>query len=258
MQLIILLLFHTRRIPGKNKSKRELQLIFIGYKYTENALVYFTPILVKIMCCAYLAMSQSLMVPNAEKTDRMSSSVRSRWMLARYNLKTRASNSQLQSRVNIFNQPVVTLRLSHNFINAGLGLGHLARPSHLKKEVITGNLSIFLKYCFSSFKHCIRILWYSCHRREFRSSGREQVVRLLVVRTPQRQSPAEGKLAFRRIIYLFVTSFSCLLTFPLDIESWIIEFWTLCLPVIASQLIVIERIGPNGRNAVFIESSLVS
>ena len=46
MQLIILLLFHTRRIPGKNKSKRELQLIFIGYKYTENALVYFTPILV--------------------------------------------------------------------------------------------------------------------------------------------------------------------------------------------------------------------
>ena len=155
MQLIILLLFHTRRIPGKNKSKRELQLIFIGYKYTENALVYFTPILVKIMCCAYLAMSQSLMVPNAEKTDRMSSSVRSRWMLARYNLKTRASNSLLQSTVMIFNQPVVTLRLSHNFINAGLGLGHLARPSHLKKEVITGNLSIFLKYCFSSFQYCI-------------------------------------------------------------------------------------------------------
>ena len=155
MQLIILLLFHTRRIPGKNKSKRELQLIFIGYKYTENALVYFTPTLVKIMCCAYLAMSQSLMVPNAEKTDRMSSSVRSRWMLARYNLKTKASNSQLQSRVNIFNQPVVTLRLSHNFINAGLGLGHLARPSHLKKEVITGNLSIFLKYCFNSFQYCI-------------------------------------------------------------------------------------------------------
>ena len=155
MQLIILLLFHTRRIPGKNKSKRELQLIFIGYKYTENALVYFTPILVKIMCCAYLAMSQSLMVPNAEKTDRMSSSVRSRWMLARYNLKTRASNSLLQSTVMIFNQPVVTLRLSHNFINAGLGLGHLARPTHLKKEVITGNLSIFLKYCFSSFRYCI-------------------------------------------------------------------------------------------------------
>ena len=155
MQLIILLLFHTRRIPGKNKSKRELQLIFIGYKYTENALVYFTPILVKIMCCAYLAMSQSLMVPNAEKTDRMSSSVRSRWMLARYNLKTRASNSLLQSTVIILNQPVVTLRLSHNFINAGLGLGHLARPSHLKKEVITGNLSIFLKYCFSSFQYCI-------------------------------------------------------------------------------------------------------
>ena len=155
MQLIILLLFHTRRIPGKNKSKRELQLIFIGYKYTENALVYFTPILVKIMCCAYLAMSQSLMVPNAEKTDRMSSSVRSRWMLARYNLKTRASNSLLQSTVMIFNQPVVTLRLSHNFINAGLGLGHLARPSHLKKEVITGNLSIFLKYCFNSFQYCI-------------------------------------------------------------------------------------------------------
>ena len=146
MQLIILLLFHTRRIPGKNKSKRELQLIFIGYKYTENALVYFTPILVKIMCCAYLAMSQSLMVPNAEKTDRMSSSVRSRWMLARYNLKTRALNSLLQSTVIILNQPVVTLRLSHNFINAGLGLGHLARPSHLKKEVITGNLSIFLIY----------------------------------------------------------------------------------------------------------------
>ena len=155
MQLIILLLFHTRRIPGKNKSKRELQLIFIGYKYTENALVYFTPILVKIMCCAYLAMSQSLMVPNAEKTDRMSSSVRSRWMLARYNLKTRASNTQMQSTVIILNQPVVTLCLSHNFINAGLGLGHLARPTHLKKEVITGNLSIFLKYCFSSFQYCI-------------------------------------------------------------------------------------------------------
>ena len=155
MQLIILLLFHTRRIPGKNKSKRELQLIFIGYKYTENALVYFTPILVKIMCCAYLAMSQSLMVPNAEKTDRMSSSVRSRWMLARYNLKTRALNSLLQSTVIILNQPVVTLCLSHNFINAGLGLGHLARPSHLKKEVITGNLSIFPKYCFSSFQYCI-------------------------------------------------------------------------------------------------------
>ena len=144
MQLIILLLFHTRRIPGKNKSKRELQLIFIGYKYTENALVYFTPILVKIMCCAYLAMSQSLMVPNAEKTDRMSSSVRSRWMLARYNLKTRALNSLLQSTVIILNQPVVTLRLSHNFINAGLGLGHLARPSHLKKEVITETCPSFL------------------------------------------------------------------------------------------------------------------
>ena len=71
-------------------------------------------------------------------------------MLARYNLKTRALNSLLQSTVIILNQPVVTLRLSHNFINAGLGLGHLARPSHLKKEVITGNLSIFLKYCFSS------------------------------------------------------------------------------------------------------------
>ena len=155
MQLIILLLFHTRRIPGKNKSKRELQLIFIGYKYTENALVYFTPILVKIMCCAYLAMSQSLMVPNAEKTDRMSSSVRSRWMLARYNLKTRASNTQMQSTVIILNQPVVTLCLSHNFINAGLGLGHLARPSHLTKGAITGNLSIFLKYCFSSFQYCI-------------------------------------------------------------------------------------------------------
>ena len=107
------------------------------------------------MCCAYLAMSQSLMVPNAEKTDRMSSSVRSRWMLARYNLKTRALNSLLQSTVIILNQPVVTLRLSHNFINAGLGLGHLARPSHLKKEVITGNLSIFLEYCLSSFQYCI-------------------------------------------------------------------------------------------------------
>ena len=105
------------------------------------------------MCCAYLAMSQSLMVPNAEKTDRMSSSVRSRWMLARYNLKTRALNSLLQSTVIILNQPVVTLRLSHNFINAGLGLGHLARPSHLKKEVITETCPSFLNIV--SFQYCI-------------------------------------------------------------------------------------------------------
>ena len=166
------------------------------------------------------------MVPNAEKTDRMSSSVRSRWMLARYNLKTRASNSQLQSTVIILNQPVVTLRLSHNFINAGLGLGHLARPSHLTKGAITGNLSIFLKkmFQFILILHQLRILWYSCHRREFRSSGQEQVVRLLVVRTQQRQSPAEGKLAPRGYHLLFVTSFSSPLTFPLDFESWISNY----------------------------------
>ena len=41
------------------------------------------------MIDAYFAMSQSLMVPKAEKTDRMSSSVRSLWMLARYNLKAK-------------------------------------------------------------------------------------------------------------------------------------------------------------------------
>ena len=38
------------------------------------------------MIDAYFDMSHSLMVPKAEKTDRMSSSVRSLWMLARYNL----------------------------------------------------------------------------------------------------------------------------------------------------------------------------
>ena len=41
------------------------------------------------MIDAYFAMSQSLIVPKAEKTDRMSSSVRSLWMLARYNLEAR-------------------------------------------------------------------------------------------------------------------------------------------------------------------------
>ena len=175
------------------------------------------------------------MVPNAEKTDRMSSSVRSRWMLARYNLKTRALNSLLQSTVIILNQPVVTLCLSHNFINAGLGLGHLARPTHLKKEVITGNLSIFLKYCFSSFKHCIRILWYSCHRREFRSSGREQVVLLLVVRTQQRQSPAEGKLASRGIIYY---------SWRVSVVSWPFR-WILKVEVSNYEPCVCQSLRPN-------------
>ena len=61
----------------------------------------------------------------------------------------------MQSTVIILDQPVVTLRLSHNFINAGLSLGHLARPSHLTKGAITGNLSIILKICFSSFQYCI-------------------------------------------------------------------------------------------------------
>ena len=42
MQLIILLLLHTRRIPEKNKSKRKTSTYFQVYKYTENALVYFS------------------------------------------------------------------------------------------------------------------------------------------------------------------------------------------------------------------------
>ena len=217
MQLIILLLFHTRRIPGKNKSKRELQLIFIRYKYTENALVYFTPILVKIMCCAYFAMSQSLMVPNAEKTDRMSSSVRSRWMLARYNLKTRASNTQMQSTVIILNQPVVTLRLSHNFINAGLGLGHLARPSHLTKGAITGNLSILLKSVSVHFNIAsaqntliflpqtrIPFIW---SRASCAASG---------CSNSTKAKPCRRKISLQGYHLLFVTSFSSPLTFLLD------------------------------------------
>ena len=211
------------------------------------------------MCCAYLAMSQSLMVPNAEKTDRMSSSVRSRWMLARYNLKTRASNSLLQSTVIIFNQPVITLRLSHNFINAGLGLGHLARPSHLKKEVIIETCPSFLNIVSVHFNIAsvqntliflpqtrIPFIW---SRASCAASG---------CSNSTKAKPWRRKISFQANHLLFLTSFSSLLTFPLDIESWIIELWTLCLPVIASQLIVIERIGPNGRNAVLIESSLVS
>ena len=166
-------------------------------------------------------MSQSLMVPNAEKTDRMSSSVRSRWMLARYNLKTRALNSLLQSTVIILNQPVVTLRLSHNFINAGLGLGHLARPSHLTKGAITGNLSIFLKknvsvhFNIASAQNTliflpqtrIPFIW---SRASCAASG---------CSNSTKAKPCRRKISFQGNYLLFVTSFNSLLTFPLDIES---------------------------------------
>ena len=42
MQLIILLLLHTRRIPEKNKSKRRASTYFQCTNIQKNALVYFT------------------------------------------------------------------------------------------------------------------------------------------------------------------------------------------------------------------------
>ena len=94
MQLIILLLLHTRRIPEKNKSKRKTSTYFqctnIQKKCSSLLFTHECWLFSKID--AYFAISQSLMVPKAEKTDRMSSSVRSLWMLARYSLEVKRSS----------------------------------------------------------------------------------------------------------------------------------------------------------------------
>ena len=84
-------LYFCCSIPGgylrKISRSGEPQLIFNVQIYRKNALVYFTRQSAGSQWFnAYFAISQSLMVPKAEKTERMSSSVRSLWMLARYNL----------------------------------------------------------------------------------------------------------------------------------------------------------------------------
>ena len=131
MQLIILLLLHTRRIPEKNKSKQKLQLIFNVQIYRKCSSLLFTHECWFSMIDAYFAMSQSLMVPKAEKTDRISSSVRSLWMLARYNLEANALKRSFASFAQL-HSPVVFFSLIHDLIDACLRLRHLTGSPHLQ------------------------------------------------------------------------------------------------------------------------------
>ena len=131
--------------------------------------------------------------------------------------------------------------------------------------------------------------WCSCHRQESRSSGPEQAGQPQAVQTQQMQIP--GKDHFWWMQPNQTTGHTKLQenlkeeSDNVSINAWTakedprkcgtmhkkacpdtpgiqwIQFHiqhTLCFPVMASQLIVMERIGPNGRNAVFIESSFVS